>query len=260
MRNGFSDSEGLKETVRSLKSLEARRIFLQFPEGLKARIQEISKELENGDLEVVVSTEPCYGACDLRDEEALRLGCDAILHIGHEDFGVKSRLPVVYWLYQIDADPIPILKKEYQKIEQFERIGIVASVQYVHLIDEVKGFLESKGRKAVVHRALQHEGQILGCDLRAATAIEKGVDAFLYVGAGRFYGLGLVMSTDKPIFSLDLEKGDISSLDETKKRVMKTIAWNRSQFEDAKSVGILTTWKRGQVRTPYKLKSRLEKK
>lgn len=259
MSTEIFDAEGYKKAIDSLKELKAKRVFLQYPEGLKTRVQDMAKAFEAEGFEVVISTEPCYGACDLRDEEALRLGCDALLHIGHEDFGLESRLPVVYWLYYIDADPIPVLEKGFEKLEKFESIGVVASLQFTHLLDVVKGYLESKGKTAVIHKSLKHPGQILGCDLKAATEIEDEVDAFLYVGAGKFYGLGIVMKTEKPVLSLDLEKGEITGLDETKRRIVKTIAWNKSQFDDAKAVGILTTWKRGQVKLPFELKSKLEK-
>ena len=82
-----------KEILDKIKMLGANRVLLQVPEGLKTKVQEISKELEG--LEVLISTEPCYGACDVRDHEAKQLGCDVVLHIGHSDFGVKTEVPVI---------------------------------------------------------------------------------------------------------------------------------------------------------------------
>jgi len=250
--------EDFKRALQKLKELKAKRVFVQYPEGIKLQIQKIAKDLENEGFEVVVCTEPCFGACDIRDFEAARLGCDTILHIGHEDYGAQSDLPVVFWEFFIPSDPTPILEKEFAKLEPYGKIGLATSIQFVDAIEKVKQFLESRGKKVVTHTALQHAGQILGCHLEAATKIEPDVDCFLCVSAGKFYGLGLVLETDKPMLCLDLERKEIYDLKELKRKIEKLIAWNKSQFEDARTVAILTSWKRGQTKLPFELKKKLE--
>ena len=249
-----------RRAVKKLNEYKAKRVFVQYPEGIKLKVQSIAKALENDGFEVVVCTEPCFGACDIRDYEAMRLGCQVILHIGHEDYGAESDLPVVFWEYFIPSDPTPILEKEFAKLGKYERIGLVTSIQFVDAIEKVKKFLEKKGKKVVAHTALQHAGQILGCHLEAATKIEPDVDAFLCISAGKFYGLGLVMKTNKPMLCLDLERGEIFDLIDFKRKVEKIIAWNKSEFEDARKVAILVSWKRGQAKLPFDLKKRLEAK
>ncbi|MHC4752773.1 MAG: diphthamide biosynthesis enzyme Dph2 [Planctomycetota bacterium] len=255
---GIKQREDYKHAMKKLKDYEAKRVFVQYPEGIKLKIQRIAKSLESDGFEVVVCTEPCFGACDIRDYEAARLGCDTILHIGHEDYGAHSDLPVVFWEFFIPSDPTPILEKEFSKLEPYERIGLATSIQFVDTIGKVKKFLESKGKTVVTHTALQHAGQILGCHLEAATKIEPDVDVFLCISAGKFYGLGLVMKTDKPMLCLDLERGEIFDLMDFKKKVQKIIAWNKSKFEDALKVAILASWKRGQTKLPFELKKKLE--
>ena len=257
---GIKKREDYSRAVKKLKEYKSARVFVQYPEGIKLRVQQIAKALESDGFEAVICTEPCFGACDIRDYEAARLGCDVILHIGHEDYGAQSDLPVVFWEYFIPSDPTPILEREFAKLEKYERIGLATSIQFVDAIDKVRAFLESKGKTVVTHTALQHAGQILGCHLEAATKIEPDVDAFLCISAGRLYGLGLVMKPDKPMLCLDLERGEIFDLIEFKKKVERTIAWNKSQFEDAKRVALLVSWKRGQSKLPFDLKKRLEKK
>ena len=249
----------MEEVIKKLKDLKAKRVFLQFGEGLKLKIQGIVKKLEEEGFDCVVCLEPCYGACDVRDHEAKVLGCDAILHIGHENFLEKTSLPVVYWEYFIEADPLPILEKEFDKLKNFERIGLITSIQFVKLIPEVKKFLENKGKKAFAQKSLQYEGQILGCNLNSAKTIENKVDCFLCISAGKFYGLGLVLETEKPVLCLDLEKKEIHTLEEFKKKIQKIIVWNKAQLKEAKRVGILVSWKKGQFRLPFELKKKLEK-
>lgn len=249
-----------EKVIKKLKKLKAKRIFLQFPEGLKLKIQDIAKHLEKEDFEVIISLEPTYGACDVRENEAKLLQCDAILHIGHQSFGIKTKLPVVYEDYFYEIDPVPTLEKEFYKLEKFQNIGLVVSLQFAKTIPTVRKFLEGKGKETFTHKSLQHEGQILGCKLGAALKIENKVDCFLCISAGKFYALGLVLKTNKPVLNLDLEKREIQNIDYLKDKVQKIIAWNKAQFKDAKRVGILISWKKGQIfKNLFDLKKKLEK-
>lgn len=247
------------EIIKKLRRIKAKKIFLQFPEGLKLRIQKIVKELENNGFEVFVCLEKCFGACDIRENEAELLGCDAILHIGHEKFLSRTKIPVVYWEYFIEAEAEPILEKEFEKLKNFGRIGLITSIQFVKLLPKVEDYLKKKGKKVFSFKALQYPGQVLGCDLRAAKAIERKVDCFLAISAGEFYAAGLVVKTNKPVLNLDLERREIRSLEEFKRRIEKIIAWNKVQFKEAKKVGLLVSWKKGQMKLPFELKERLEK-
>ncbi len=249
----------MNDVIKKLRDAKARKVFVQYPEGIKLRIQEIVKELEKEGFDVVLCIEPCFGACDIRDNEALRLGCDTIFHIGHEDFGVGSSLPVVFWEYFLEADPLPILEKELGKLKDYKNIGLVTSIQFVNLIPKVEEFLKKKGKNVFTYKSLQYPGQILGCRLEAAKNIENNVDCFLCISAGKFYGWGLTISSSKPALCLDLETKEIYSLDDMKKKMLKIIAWNKSQFEDAKNVGVLVSWKKGQQKNLSHIREKLEK-
>jgi 2-(3-amino-3-carboxypropyl)histidine synthase len=154
---------------------------------------------------------------------------------------------------------LPILEKEFLKLKNFEKIGLITSIQFVKLIPIVKKFLEERGKKVFSQKSLRYAGQILGCDLRAAKAIEKKVDCFLCISAGKFYGAGVVLITNKPVLNLDLEKGEIYSLENFKKKTEKILAWNKSLFNEAKNVGILVSWKKGQLKNPLPVKKEVEK-
>jgi len=251
--------DGIDSVVSRLDELGSEKVFLQYPEGVKTKIQDIAREIESHGFIVLVCLEPCFGACDLRDFEAERLGCDTIVHIGHSDFGLESRLPVVYWEYFLQSDPVEVLENS-EKLGKFKRIGLVTSIQFIDSLGKVKEYLEKEGKEVFINKELGHAGQILGCNLKAATGIEDDVDCFLCITAGRFYGLGLVLETEKPVFSLDIERGEIDDLEEMKLKIQKNIAWNISQLEDAKKVAILVSWKRGQLKSPFELKKKLENK
>jgi len=243
-----------------LKKLKAKRVFVQFPEGLKLSVQEISEKLEKEGFENVLCLEKTFGACDVRDFEAKRLGCDAILHVAHQDFGAKSVLPVVYWDYFLEADVVPILKKEFEKLKDYDNIGLVTSLQFVKTLPAVAEFLEKNGKKVFLHKSLQYAGQMLGCRIGAGLAVEKNVDAFLCISAGKFYGIGIALFTKKPVLNLDLETQTIYSLDAQKRKMEKVTAWNKQLLKDAKKVGLLVSWKRGQMfGNPFRMKNNLEK-
>lgn len=249
----------MKKIIRELKKLKAKRIFIQFGEGLKLKIQDISHQLKKAGFETVLCLEECFGACDIREEEALKLGCDVILHIGHEKFVEKTKLPVVYWEYFLEANPTPILEKEFDKLKNYNCIGLITSIQFVKTIPLVKKYLETKGKRVFAYKALQYPGQILGCRLEAAKKIENKVDCFLCISAGKFYGQGVVLFVNKPVLCLDLEREEIYDLSDLKRKVLKILAWNRAQFKEARRIGILVSWKLGQLKLPFEIKNKLEK-
>jgi len=256
----FKEFKEFESVVKKMKSVKAKRVFVQFPEGLKLKIQKIADDLENEGFEIVLCMERVYGGCDIREDEARRLKCDTVLHIAHEDFGVKTKLPVIYWDYFIDADPLPALEKEFYKMDKYKKIGIVTSLQFAHVVPKVERYLKSHHKEVFVHSSLKFPGQMLGCRVEAGLVIEKKVDAFLCISAGKFYPLGLAIATNKPVLNLDLEKQQIHDMAEQKKRMQKIIEWNKSQLKEARNVGLLVSWKQGQMfGNPSSIKQQLKK-
>lgn len=74
--------------VEQILESKAKRVGLQFPEGLKENAVAIAAELEEKTgAEVVIFSDPTYGACDLHKGQAERLGLDLLVHYGHTRFG-----------------------------------------------------------------------------------------------------------------------------------------------------------------------------
>jgi 2-(3-amino-3-carboxypropyl)histidine synthase len=249
----------MEEIINKLKKLKAKKVFVQFPEGLKYKIQEITDNLEKEGFEVVLCLERTWGACDVRENEAKLMKCDAILHIAHQDFGVKTEIPVVYWNYFSDVDPIPILEREFEKLKDYKRIGLVASLQFIPAMEKVRKYLEEHGKKTFSGKTEKYVGQIIGCRVGAGKMVEDKVDCFLCVSSGKFYPLGLALETKKTVFNLDLESGKIINMDEIRNKFLTIITWNKSLFKDAKKIGLLVSFKLGQYRDPFKIKNILEK-
>jgi len=234
MHYGSNSGVIMQDLVEQLKQRKAKKVLLQLPEGLKSKSAEIAEFLEKSGIAAVVSAEACYGACDLRDHEAKVMGCDLLVHIGHNKFYIdfETAVPVLYYPYYI---PYQLNGVDFSSIKE-KRIGIVTTIQHMSLLKDVKDLLEQQGKEAVIG------GQILGCWFVNAKKIEDSVDAFLFVGSGVFHPLGI--KTEKPLYTYDLETHELEKLDLTlaEKRRYALIY----KCKDAKTFGILVSTKAGQ--------------
>ncbi len=242
--------------------MKTQRVLLQVPVGLKRKVLELADKMDG---EVIISGEACYGACDVRVSDAKQLKVDKIVHFGHTKF-MDLDFPIDFVEVKEDYDPEAVLEKDFEKIKDFKTIGLVSSLQFTNSIDKAKGFLENKGFKVEVDEGrdgwrVMHAGQILGCDVIAGRTIEKKVDAFLFIGTGKFHPLGLAMETEKPVFVLDAERNEILNMDKFKKQFLKQKYTAIGLAKHAKTFGILISTKPGQSNIEYaiSLKKRLEK-
>lgn len=219
------------------------------PEGLKQGVQELSDFLGKNGFDVFVSTEPCFGACDLRDREAKALGCDTLLHIGHADMNVKSEVPVIYYSYSIDCDFVPLLRVFMNRIK-YKNICIVTTVQFLGAIEPAKKFMDSNGFR------VWNGGRITGCDAMLAKKCEKSVECYLFIGSGRFHPLGLQGKVDRPVLFLDIENRKLENLmEENDNSEIK----RRLRIEKArgmKNFGILLSTKPGQSKIKLAMETR----
>ncbi|MDT7859066.1 MAG: diphthamide biosynthesis enzyme Dph2 [Candidatus Aenigmarchaeota archaeon] len=245
----------IEEAIRKLKEMNAKRILIQLPEGLKNKSLEISDLLEKEGLEPIISLENTYGACDLRDDEALRLKCDAILHLGHNDFGfewLKSKIPVFYVEWFSGKIGEEGLEKIERALKDFENIGVVYSIQYKKAFENIVEFLKKIGKKVFVGGS----GQTIGCNFSSAISIEKYVNVFLVVSSGKFHAIGVALNVKKPVFVFDVETNDVQKIDVNK--YLKIKAWNKKIFEDSKNVGLLLSWKKGQIKDFELVKKKIQ--
>ncbi len=245
-----------------LRELQAKRVLLQFPEGLKTKCQAIADELEAAGYEVLVSCEPNFGACDIRDRDAVELGCDVLLHVGHSTFGVKPKLPVIYEEHFYDVDPVPLLEKHWGELNRFSVFGLVSSVQFLRALGPAKQFLEACGKTVLLDKQGRsgRTGAILGCDWSAAKPLENQIDAFLFIGSGIFHPLGLANVTEKTVLFLNVESGELEDM-RARKEQNERIRWACiAKARDAKNFGILVSIKPGQnlAESALRIKKQLE--
>jgi len=73
----------LEKVVGTIKKNKAKKVLLQFPEGMKPYAQTVVKEVEGKvDCNCFIWLGSCFGACDL-PLEVERLGVDLIVQFGH---------------------------------------------------------------------------------------------------------------------------------------------------------------------------------
>lgn len=230
----MNSTENASRLAEEIRSSGAKKVLLQLPEGMKFNAAEIISELKKSGIDAAVSGGATYGACDIKDSEAKRLGCDLLVHVGHNKFykDFETEVPVLYfpWTIDIDADNI-----DFSQIKE-KRIGLITSVQHVGSLKNLKSLLEKNGKDAVVG------GQILGCSCAASDKIDDRVDAFLFAGTGDFHSLAL--KTDKPIYVYDIEKNSVEELD--KSQFEKRMYANIFRARDAKTFAVLVSTKKGQ--------------
>lgn len=223
----------MDDLITEVRKTGARKVMVQLPAGLKTKAAEIAATLGKEGVLAIIANNPCYGACDLADEEAKQAGCGLLVHVGHSKFyrDFKTALPVLYfpWITGVKVDDI-----DFSAIKE-SRIGLLTTIQHLTLLSEVKAMLEKQGKTAVIG------GQVLGCWFANAEKIEQQVDAFLYVGSGRFHPLGI---GDRKIYALDLEKMNVEAVDTSV--LEKRRYANIYNAKDARTFAILVTTKKGQ--------------
>jgi len=241
------EEERLAKEIRKHK---AKRVLVQLPEGLKPYALKIAATIESAGAQALVSADPCYGACDLAVYDAQALQADLIIHYGHTEMIKQTAVPMVYFETRTKINAKPAVKKALPLLKPWNSIGLVTTVQHIGEIDKVKNAL-LEGRKIVVigdAGRLRYAGQVLGCDYSNAKAVADQVDAFLFVGGGKFHAIGVSLATSKPTIVADpYEKRAFSvegEVEKTRKQRMTTV----SEAKKAQNFGILVGLKPGQIR------------
>jgi 2-(3-amino-3-carboxypropyl)histidine synthase len=252
-----------KRLKREIKKRKPKIVFLQLPEGLKPEAPHIASIIEEAGALPIVSTDPCYGACDLAISEAKLLGADLIIHYGHTPMTGHADVPTVYVEARAKISIKEALVKAVPYLESWSKIGLVTTVQHVHQLDEAKNILRNAGKSVFVGDAdpVKYPGQVIGCDFSNARSVSEEVEAYLFVGGGRFHAMGVALATGKPTIIADPYEKRAYSIQDEVRRVIKQRWGNISEAKDAKSFGVLISLKSGQMRLrdAMKIKEKLEK-
>ncbi|MCU4925151.1 diphthamide biosynthesis enzyme Dph2 [Halobacteria archaeon AArc-dxtr1] len=239
----------LERIVDAIDERDATKVGLQFPEGLKRRGPSVAddlRELVPDDVTIMLSGQPCYGACDL--DTYLMKRTDVFVHFGHSP--MKNTDKVIYVPLFSNVAVRPIMEEALETLEAPEEtgdVGLVTTAQHMNRYEEMTAFLEDRGYEVHSRRGddrLTHEGQVLGCNYASA---DVPADQVLYVGGGKFHPLGLAMEhPDKHVVIADPVNNVVTVADTEKFMKQRYGAVHRAM--DAQKWGVIFCTKIGQGR------------
>jgi 2-(3-amino-3-carboxypropyl)histidine synthase len=254
------EEERLKKEICKRK---AKTVLVQLPEGLKAEGPRLATIIEDAGALAIVSADPCYGACDLAISDAENLGADLIVHYGHSPQTKLERVPTIYVEARAKISVKEAVEKAISLLEPWSSVGLVATVQNVHKLDEAEILLLKAGKIVAIGDAglVKYPGQVIGCNFSNARSVSEEVEAFLFIGGGRFHAIGVALATAKPTIIADpYEKRAYSVRDEVP-RILKQRWASISEAKGAENFGVLIGLKSGQkkIKEAVKIKGKLQK-
>ena len=252
-----------KRLRKEISKRKAKTVLVQLPEGLKAEGPHLATIIEDVGALAIVSADPCYGACDLALPDAESLGADLIVHYGHSPQIKQERVPTIYMEARAKISVKEAVKKAIPLLEPWSSIGLVTTVQHVHKLNEAKNLLLKAGKTVAIGDAglVKYAGQVIGCDFSNAKSVSEEVEAFLFVGGGRFHAIGVALATAKPTIIADPYEKRAYPIHDEVPRILKQRWASISEAKGAENFGVLMGLKSGQkrVREAVKIKEKLQK-
>jgi len=249
MRNSSFNLEE-RRLAKEIQKRKAKRVLIQLPDGLKPYASKIASIVENVGAQAFISADSCYGACDLAIYDAQSISADLIVHYGHTKLIEQTHVPVIYFEAWAKLDIKVAVKKALPLLSSWKSIGLVTTVQHVHKFNAARDLLLKEGKKVVIGDIgrLKYAGQVIGCDYSNAKVIENQVDAFLFIGGGKFHAIGVSLATSKPTVIADPYEKRAYSIESAAQKVRKQRMLSVSEAKKAETFGILIGLKPGQQR------------
>ncbi len=288
----------LDDLINRIKENDHRLVALQVPEGLKMQALDMMDQIETEtSARVVLSADPCYGACDLVHDKMQNIGAELVAHMGHSQMNIDSGMPTQFIPVTYDGSPeiAPVLPylhahreiavsrlndstgpvlSELEALDRFEdmvgrvspltdtKLGLVGSIQHLHLLPTFKKHFEDAGFEVTIPvggARLSLPGQVLGCNY---SGDDPTVGHYVFLGSGDFHPIGLVLHTGKPLAMLDPYSGDAKEMGRERiERILRQRSGLIMSSMDKKRFGILIGSKPGQMRRnlALRMKRKLEK-
>jgi 2-(3-amino-3-carboxypropyl)histidine synthase len=256
-----------KKIIEEIKRRGSKRILLQMPEGLKPFGFKLAKSLEEEtSVEVFVSGDPCYGACDLALIPKQQVHADLLIHVGHAEIPGEFVDEKVMYVEARSNEPIDSpMSQAITMLTQEHTIGLASSIQHIHLLERAKQILEEHGKEVVIGRPsgwLKYPGQVLGCDYGSIRAISDKIDAVILLSGGDFHGIGIPLASGKRTIVVDPYQSIAKDITETCRRLLRKRFANIEKFSKAERIGIIVGLKTSQMNASLslRLKQLLEEK
>ncbi len=241
---GSSLDLDLRHAFELIRRKSLKRIGLQAPEGLKRALPEIAREIsQQTGAEVIISGDPCFGACDI--DLATCKEVDLLFHLGHAGLGDVS--PKIVFLEGKMKEDLNEAVKNAIPLLKHVRVGLATTVQHVHKLNQAVETLKEHGIEGLIGptcERLRYPGQVLGCCYHPAKMVDT--DEILFIGTGQFHAIGIALATGKRVVASDPVTGEANLINPDpliRRRFGVLFAAGR-----AKNFAILVSKKPGQTR------------
>ncbi|GMF72254.1 unnamed protein product [Aspergillus oryzae] len=180
----------IPKTIHRIRSSGAKRIALQFPEGLlifATTISDIITQFCPG-TETLIMGDVTYGACCIDDYTARALGCDLLVHYAHSCLIPVdvTQIKTLYIFVDISIDTSHLIATLERNFQPGKTIATVGTIQFNATLHGLKPVLERAGYKVIIPQITPlSKGEILGCTSPQLSSEE--IDLLLYLGDGRFH-------------------------------------------------------------------------
>lgn len=200
----------IPKTIHRIRTLGAKRVALQMPEGLllfATTISDILTQFCPG-IETLIMGDVTYGACCIDDYTARAMGCDLLVHYAHSCLIPVdvTKIKTLYVFVDIRIDTSHLLTTLERNFSPGKTIAMVGTIQFNATIHGVRSALEKAGFKVIVPQiAPLSKGEILGCTSpNLSTYTDDSVDLILYLGDGRFHLESIMIhNPDIPAYRYD---------------------------------------------------------
>ncbi|WEW57175.1 Diphthamide biosynthesis protein 1 [Emydomyces testavorans] len=180
----------IPKTIHRIRTSGAKRVALQFPEGLllfATTISDILIQFCPG-IETLIMGDVTYGACCIDDYTARALGCDLLVHYAHSCLIPVdvTTIKTLYVFVDISIDTDHLIATLERNFPAGKTIAVVGTIQFNATLHGLKPVLEKAGFRILIPQIMPlSKGEILGCTSPQLPTGE--VDILLYLGDGRFH-------------------------------------------------------------------------
>ena len=257
----YLEEEMLKNEINKRN---AKRVLIQLPEGLKPEGPRLATIVEKAGALPIISADPCYGACDLAIQEAETLRADLLVHFGHTPITTQLRVPTIYIEAKAEISIKEAVNKALPYIKDWKTLGLATTVQHVDMLSEARELLIETGKSVAIGDTgkLKYAGQVTGCNYSNAKAISKDVEAFLFIGGGKFHAIGLALATTKPVIVAEPYEKRAYAIENEVQTIIKQRWATIYEAKKAENFGVLIGLKSGQEKfdEALQIKEKLERK
>lgn len=180
----------IHKIIWRIRDIGARRVALQFPEGLfifACPIADIIESFTGAD--VVIQSDVAYGACCIDDFTAASMKCQLLVHFAHSCLVPINQmikdLTILYVFVDIKFDVWHLIETVKTHVPLERKIAFASTIQFVSSIHNAVKTLQTVGYDIIIPQAKPlSKGEVLGC---TSSKLSSDIDTVVFVADGRFH-------------------------------------------------------------------------